>query len=266
MGTPFKYWILIVLIISLNIVGYTVNWGDAESLQIFSDVLPIICSFIAVVFLIDTFKQFKQNDIAKKAWFLILTGVLMFFLAETTYSVLEFVFKIDMNENFPTYADIFWCIGYLPMIAGITMMFYGYKKSGLPFGDLMLYLFFSLFFLIIAIVVINFLLIPILRDEDTSDLAKLVYLYYPVADLILVLPSIILMYITSLFGPGRISIPWRYLSMGFMLITVSDLMYSYLGWRDFYGNGNLIDVGWHLGYLLIGMAGCQQKRIMIAIK
>jgi uncharacterized membrane protein YhhN len=74
------------------------------------------------------------------------------------------------------------------------------------------------------------------------------------------------MYITNLFGGGTISRPWKYLAFGFILFTIADLLYSYLGWQDLYGNGNLIDLAWHAGYLFIGLAGLYQRELVDSLK
>jgi hypothetical protein len=266
MANSTKLWIFTILLIVVNIVGYLVPWGNEKSLQYFSDILPIICSSIAAICLYLTYKAFKEFDYAKKAWLMLLIGISLFFIAETTYLILEVVFNLDMNETFPTIADLFWFAGYIPLIGGISMIFLGYKKSGFPIGNLKLLLLLSfIFFALFAAVIIG-LLVPIINDQETETIAKAAYLYYPVADLLLVIPAVLLMYITSLFGRGTISTPWRFLSIGFMLITFADLFYSYLGWRDLYQNGNLIDVAWHVGYIMVGMAGLYQKELSESIQ
>jgi uncharacterized membrane protein YhhN len=70
------------------------------------------------------------------------------------------------------------------------------------------------------------------------------------------------MSITSLFGKGMISRSWKYLSIGLILFTLADLAYSYLSWKDLYGDGNLIDLAWHAGYLIIGLAGLNQRELI----
>jgi len=70
------------------------------------------------------------------------------------------------------------------------------------------------------------------------------------------------MYITSLFGEGTVSKPWKYLALGFLSFAFADLLYSYLSWQDKYGSGNFIDIAWHMGYLLIGFAGLYQRKLV----
>ena len=259
-------WIITIIIVLSNIVMYTFKWGGDIVLMYVSDLLPVCCALVAVISLLSAFRGFKRFDFIKKAWLMILIGILSYLFAETTYFILEALLKIDMNEAFPSMANIFWCFGYIPLLAGLSMLFVGYYKSGLPLGNTKLYGIISAAILIISGVVIVYILIPIIEDPETSFLGKVFSLFYPIADVIVVIPALILMYITSLFGSGAISKPWKFLAYGFICFTIADLLYSYLSWEDLYGNGNLIDLAWHIGYLFIALAGTYQKELIDSIK
>jgi hypothetical protein len=258
-------WIFTGILILINIIFYLSGLGGETVLLYVSDLLPIICSLVSVICLFIAFKGFKEYDYTKIAWMMIFTGIALSFIAESLYGILEIGFKTDMNKVFPTIADYFWCIGYIPLFTGLAMMFFGYKRSGLPMGNTKVYVLLILIYLILFAVVSYFLLIPILKDPETTGLSTFFYLFYPIADIFLVVPAAILMYITSLFGKGSISQPWKYLALGFLCFSLADLLYSYLSWQDKYGSGNLIDVAWHIGYLLIGLSGLYQKELVETI-
>jgi hypothetical protein len=259
-------WILIAVIALFNIVFYLPNFSGGFLLNFVSDFLPVICSFIASVCLFIAFKGFKEFDFSKKAWILIFIGIGLDFIAETLYGVMDVFLKINMNEAYPSIADYAWCAAYIPLFIGLAMMFFGYRRSGFPMGNMLLYGLFSILIIIICSVVIYFLLVPILHDAESSPLEKFIYMFYPIADLFLVIPAMILMYVTSLFGKGIISKPWKYLAIGFIFFTIADLIYSYLDWLGEYKSGNYIDLAWNLGYLLIGMAGIYQRELIESMK
>jgi hypothetical protein len=259
-------WIISGLIIAINLIFYITRLGGDTTLMYVSDLLPVICSFIAFLCLLCALRAFPSFDNTKLSWMLITAGMLCNFTAESIYAYLEIVTKADMNETFPTIADIFWCSGYIPMIAGMFILFATYKRSGFPMGNINLYIAFSVLFLIIASCVIYFLLIPVIEDSETSILTKVFYFLYPVSDLFLVIPAVALMYITYLFGQGIISKPVRLLAIGFICFTIADLLYSVLSWQDLYGNGNLIDLAWNFGYLAIGLAALYQKELVDSFK
>lgn len=255
-------WIFGGILIFINIIFYLTGLGGETVLLWVSDLLPVVCALAASISLFIAFKGFKEYDFTKTAWAMIFIGITLSFIAESLYGILEIVFKTDMNEVFPTIADYFWCIGYIPLFIGLAMMFIGYKRSGFPMGNPRVYVLLIFAYLVLFAVVSYFLLIPILNDPETKGLQTFFYLFYPIADIFLVVPAAMLMYITSLFGKGSISRPWKYLAFGFLCFTFADLLYSYLSWQDKYGSGNMIDVAWHLGYLLIGLSGLYQRELV----
>jgi len=255
-------WIFTGILIFINIIFYLSGLGGDTVLLYVSDLLPIICALVSSAGLFIAFKGFKDYDFTKVAWMMIFTGIFLFFVAETLYGILEIGLKTDMNEVFPSLADYFWCIGYIPLFIGLAMMFISYKKSGFPMGSPKIYVILLLVYLILFIAVSYYLLIPIISDPETSGLQTFFYLFYPIADIFLVVPAAILMYITSLFGKGSFSRPWKYLALGFLCFAFADLLYSYLSWQDKYGSGNLIDVAWHIGYLFIGLSGLYQRELV----
>jgi hypothetical protein len=257
-----KLWIFLGILLIINLFVYLTHFGGKTILLYTADLLPVLCSCIAVVSLFFCVKSFKDFDTTKVAWLLILLGVILYFLAESTFAALELVFLIDVNNTYPTLADYFWCAGYIPVFMGLMLMYTGYKKSGLLMKNIKLYGFLSVLILALFSLVIYYLLIPILKDTETSGLGKFLYLFYPIGDLFIVTPAVILMYITSLFGKGSLSIPWKLLALGFILFTISDLIYSYIDWQGAYETGNMIDLGWNAGYLLIGLSGLYQTEIM----
>jgi hypothetical protein len=257
-------WLITALILLVNFIVYMTIRNNL--LLYFSDFLPILCSLIAAYGTYRAFRGFKSYDFVKIAWLLLLLGVFLDFIAESVYGILEVGFSVDMNNTFPSIADIFWCSSYIAYFIGLIMLFNGYRKSGFPLGNMKMFALLSLLFTILCVTIIYFLLIPIIQDEETKILTKVVSLYYPIGDILTVSMAVILLYFISQFGKGLITMPWKMLALGFFCFSVSDLLYSYLGWKDLYGSGNLIDMGWHLGYLLIGIAGFYQRELVDSVK
>lgn len=264
MKTSTKAWIFTGALILFNIIFFWVK-PEGKALTMVSDILPVICALLAIIGMSFAVRSFKLYDTIKLAWILLLAGIILFFCAESIYAVLELVLNIDVNEVFPTIADAFWLIGYAPLLAGLTLLVQGYKKSGFSLGAKKTYLFGICAFVVVTGLLINQLFMPILKDAETSKLAKFVYLYYPIADLLVIIPAMILAYITNLFGKARISRPWRYIAIGFLCMTTFDILYSYLSWNDMYGPGNFMDIFQNLSYLLIGLGGFYQKELIESV-
>jgi hypothetical protein len=259
------FWFLVGLITILNFLLYYSGWGEKTMLYI-SNIIPIICALLSTIILYFTITKFKKFDYIKLAWMMILLGIVLYFLGESVYAILEIGFKVDMYETYPSVADYFWSIGYIPLFIGVIVMYNGYRKSGLFLGKKWVYVAITIFFVVILYTVIHLLLWPIIIDNETDFLAKFFYLFYPLADILLIFPTFVLIYITSLFGKGYISKPWKYLSLGFISFTFADLIYSYLVWQDLYGVFSIIDILWNFGYLLMGLAGLHQMELLDYVK
>jgi len=85
------------------------------------------------------------------------------------------------------------------------------------------------------------------------------------ADIFLIANAAALVYVAKFFGTSLVSRPWKCIAFGFMFITASDVAYSYINWSGGYAAGNVIDMGWNTGYLLIGLAGFYQKELIDSI-
>lgn len=264
MITAKNIWFISCLLILFNFICYQFI-PAGTFLTVVSDLLPVLCSLIAVIGMSVAVNNFKSFDQTKLAWILLLAGMVLFFIAETIYAVLELALHVDVNEVFPSLADLFWMAGYLPLIAGLLLLVRGYLKSGLDLGKKWKYFFGFTLILALIIKLTEVLFIPILKDNELSFLAKLAYLFYPIGDIFLIIPAAILAYITSLFDKGHISRPWQYMVLGFIAMIIADILYSSLSWNNCYGPGNYIDICFNIGYLLIGLSGLYQKELMESV-
>jgi hypothetical protein len=255
-----------VVFILLNIIAYLFIPKNSQLLLYISDLLPVLTSGIAVAFLLKAFIAFKTCDSAKIAWLLILFGMVLNFLAESVYAFYELVLAIDMNELYPSLADYIWSLAYLPLIIGFAIVIHEYRKSDLPMGNVKSYSFVIAGLILLVVIVGYFLISPIVRDSEIDNTAKFFYIIYPVADLILVILIISLRYMVQHLGDGNISDIWRLMIIGFISMTLADLLYSYLSWMNMYDSGNFIDIAWNAGYLFIALAAVKQRQLIRFIR
>ncbi len=104
----------------------------------------------------------------------------------------------------------------------------------------------SLFFVAWAVV-----LEPLHRTADLASLAGSVTLAYPLGDVVIVF--LVVLVVRGTTSSDRRDL-W-FLLAGLLLITVSDVVYSYLtDVRDF-SSGSVIDTGWFAGYLALALGG-----------
>jgi len=251
---------LIVLLFNLAVIYLLPKEG--KMLIVISDLLPIATSGSAALCISLTYRKFVFKDKAKTAWLLIFLGSLFYFTAELVYGVMEVFFNFDMNEIFPSIADFLWCVGYIPFFMALFLVIKGFRKSGLPMGNAWIYRILVLVSILLFVLIAFVLLKPVISDSETSLLEKTFYLFYPIMDLFVVALALIVLYITSLFGNGAITMPWRMMAVGFILFTIADLYYSYYSWIGTYQSGDLIEIAWNLGYMALALGSLYQRNLI----
>ncbi len=96
-----------------------------------------------------------------------------------------------------------------------------------------------------------FLLGPTLLQGGNSPLSRVVSATSPVCDLLLVMCLLLLAGNSGGSTPRRTVLP---LTLGLVILTVANVVYGYQQLHHVYVTGTILDIGWPLGFLLIGLA------------
>ena len=158
---------------------------------------------------------------------------------------------IGQEVPYPSWADFFWLVGYVPMyfalwerIRSLPLQTNPMQKAGIWFS-----------ILLCGGWTIAFVIIPILQYNDPSAmLESILNILYPLADLILLIMVLRIFFTYQQGSSGR---AWGWISAGFILTSLSDLIFSYATTAELYypdGQANLlstigVDVPYNLGYL-----------------
>ncbi len=97
-----------------------------------------------------------------------------------------------------------------------------------------------------------FLLGPTLLQGGNSPLSRVISAAYPVCDVLIVVCLLLLLGNAGGSVPRRTVLP---LTLGLVLLTVTNAAYVYQQLHSLYATGSVLDVGWPLSFLLIGFAG-----------
>src|ERR671912_2834128 len=95
-----------------------------------------------------------------------------------------------------------------------------------------------------------FILGPVMQQGTETVLLKAVATAYPLADIVLIACLVIL---ASRPEEQTLRPTVRLLALGLTLIVVADSNFAYWSLHDVYATGTLPDVGWALGYMLVGL-------------
>jgi hypothetical protein len=105
-----------------------------------------------------------------------------------------------------------------------------------------------------------FILGPTIMQGAGTVLGQVIGTAYPLATLVLIFSLLLLM----LHSHDRAIRPVALiLGLAFLIIVVTDSIYDYRELHNMYATGGLLDVGWPLGYMLVGL-GAQALRVSMA--
>lgn len=259
LNEPRAMWLVTITLILINFIFYYFHIGGPEILTLVGDLFPVICSLFAAGALFRVTFYLKTWDLTKTAWLLLAFGLFCWFLGESSFAVTELA--LGRTPSVPSMADGFWLCGIFPIIAALTMFIYGYHRTGFIIGHTMKYVFVIAAVSMLEIILISKICMPILY-APISILEKIFTLVYPILDMVILMLVFFLVLITSVLGKGLLSKPWKYLVIGFAMISVADILYSYYNWLGAYNTGSYIDIIWNSGYLFIALSAFYQKDLM----
>ncbi len=205
-----------------------------------STTLAVLCAG----FTIFAWRSLRNHDQAGK----ILLGFVLVFSFWAVAEVLWMVFMLLGIEPYPSLADLFWVVGYLPLMIVLTLnaRFLNVKLTE-PQKQVIFFVLLAGFLLTTILV-----FIPIMVDFSTDRLLEgLINLAYPILDLILLFFTLRLYYIAL---KSKFRVAWLVIALGLSLTIAADLAYSVATWHELYSAehenllSKVIDWGYLAGY------------------
>ncbi len=184
------------------------------------------------------------------AWLILAIATFSFTIGDLIYAYVEVVLKEDPFLSLSNYFFLAYYPLFLLGIFSLPSIKFAYSerfKMMLDTGIVM----------VAAILVFWSLIIdPAIQERGNVDILTLfIYIVYPVADLILLF-SVLELLFKRIYQNERT--PLLFLAGGMISLIVTDCIYFRLSWEDAYIAGGLLDLGWPLAYILIGLAGMSQ--------
>ena len=172
--------------------------------------------------------------------------LLSFVIGQAIWTINEDV--LHLAVLFPTWADA-GCLGSYPFLL-LAILF-------LPQRHLLLSsrtrIAFDAVITMTGIVTLGwyFVLGPTIQQGTNSGLGQLVGTAYPLSTLVLIFCLFLLVMRKN--APAMRPVIFL-LFLAFVVITITDSIYDYQQLHELYETGSLLDFGWPLGYLLLGLA------------
>jgi len=258
-------WVTSAFAFTLTLVNLFVVGGDSFVIKL-GDILPIMLSIGTALMVYFMWRKFPPNSSSRKFWGWFVLGWSLWAIGEILYVVIGFI--ID-EVPYPSAADIAYFLGTILLIVALALRIRETPrqlKSWPRIG-------YWLLFLTLTTTVYFLVLQPILAAADESGLwGLLLDAFYPLSDLVLLLLGIRLLFD---YNTRTASIGWVLVIVGFVFVTIADLVYSYAYSFDLYypnGQVNLISslgssVPYILAYLfwLLGLYRLQIKQEAVEV-
>lgn len=211
------------------------------------DIVLLVLAVPAAVFSVIAARSAQGR--LRLAWVAMAIGVAAWAIGEAIWTHYELVLG---EVPFPSVADGFFLI--FPVGACAALLLFPSEYAG-PFrGRVFLdgLIVAGSLFLVSWVTILG----PIYAAEATDRLLFVVSLAYPVSDVVvLTLAAVVL--VRS--GPEH-RLTLTLLTVGLACIALSDSLFTYLSTKNEYASGDVIDIGWAAGLLLIAVAAAASRQ------
>ncbi len=238
---------IIIALLHMTLVALS---GTERSFLVIGDGFVTLTSGLAAVALFCT--GCRSTGRARKAWMVIAAALFFNTLGDLSWSVIELIFHQD---PFPSVADIGYLMFYPLFALGIFLL----PDVSLSSRDkIKILLDAAIVIVSVALVFWVLLIAPIVISIEALDWVSVVSLAYPVMDLVLFIALIELLFRKlASCGQGPIII----LALGIATLILADAFFSIQTQRGTFVSGSILDSGWVVSYLLLGLAGILQMNI-----
>jgi hypothetical protein len=164
-------------------------------------------------------------------WSGLMVGWLLWTVAEFWWGINSI---IGQEVPYPSWADFFWVIGYIPMAFALWNRIRSLPQS----INMSQIIGIGAAFVISTGATIAFVLLPIVRNAASASLFENVLnILYPFGDLILL---VLVLRILFSYQYGRYGRAWGWLSAGFILHSIAGILFSYANVAGIYYPGGQI--------------------------
>ena len=189
----------------------------------------------------------------RQAWALIGIGAAVWGLGQAAWSVQEIVLAQSPANFFPSYPDLGYLLSVPFAVAGLLRLPGAPAANGARVRSVLDGLLIAGALLFISWDVV---LGPVYASSATDAFSQIVGLAYPISDIAMI--TIVLLTLSRLRVGQRL--PLTLLACGVLLNAFADSSFAYLTTVQNYASVNFPDLGWTMGYALIGLAAVRTLR------
>lgn len=239
---------------------YIFQLGGYNTFNWVSNIAGVAFALTATGLAWQLWKNSAKEEVSRQIWGLLALGLLLWSIGEFLWAFYELVLK--KPSPYPSLADVSWVLGYIPLFVALYLRFRSYKLS--PEMSRWVGLLFS--YAIILATAYWTVLKPIIEyTEFEKSVEKFLGVLYPVGDLTIVLGALL---IISVLRGGTLSTSWTLIAIGMLVISASDLLFTYADWNELYYPDQtvnpislLVDLPYVASYLIMALGFYYQARL-----
>ena len=216
--------------------------GGSSGVRYMDDIVTALAALSACVACLLAGR--RQSGSERHFWVLLGLALGAWTFAEVIWGVYDLVLRVAVTV--PSWADVGY-LGAIPLAATALLCHPGMHDTGsdktratldgLAIGTALLLLSWT------------FVLGSLWRHTDLTTAGGIVALAYPFGDIVIIF--LIVLSVRSMTVTGRRPLLW--VLVGLFAMAISDSTYAYLVEVGRYATGNLVDIGWVVGYLAIAV-------------
>lgn len=224
-------WLALALVTAL-FVGRALLPGDslytevltAQRLLWIGSLTKLFFATVAVIAALAVVRGFEADNPARRAWLLLALGLGGFLVGQAILGYFQLVEGRPIV--FPSPADVFFLLGSFILAAALVAFLRAYAASGLPVGEPRERWALALGAAVVCAAIVIPILLPVLRTP-APVLEKLLSLAYPVVDVLLLIPILLLLRMSFRFWGGRLWAVWGALAAGILFTAAGDILFAY---------------------------------------
>ncbi len=234
--------------------------GRSSALQLYLEqTAPLLFLFFSAWFAHKNASSFTAENPVQLAWRLLSLGLAAFFAGDLIYAYYKLVLAAE--TPLASVADLFYVAYLVLLIAAEIAFLRAYRKAGLPI-DLKLDVGLVGLTAAAASLTAGTVLLRPVFQRGVVGLGELLTIAYPLADLVILSLAVILFRITWKLRGGTVWQVWLSLVLGFLAVSVADLMFTYL---TLLGHPELqapSALAYLLGYIFFVRGGLKQLELL----
>ena len=220
--------IAVSLVVAVLYVGRTFFGESSFYASLFTDRILVLAASVAklAALVAAAFSAYAvtmhvgRDNPAWRPWTVFATGLAFYAVGQAT---LTWYHAVKGNALFPSIADVWFMVAYPLLIVALVGFAVAYARSGFPTAGIVPI---AVGMVFTAAALAWPLLRPI-AGTPGEPLATALNVAYPSLDLLLLIPAVVLLRITSQFRGGAVWRVWAALLAGVLFLAIGDILFAY---------------------------------------